>query len=224
VKILPIAFLLYTFAGVTSFADDTNTLPAKITVDGVTYEDVRWGTATPSAVTIFHKTGIASVPLAKLPPDLQKQLGYDSAKAEAFITEERKLAAHQAERERKRKELEEKAKNASTVSSRVLQVLADGLLVETYDPYDYVGASPVGWRGPFFVTGVPNFRRYVEQGGGRWLLCPDGVFSYTDVQGGQRQVAKFQYCGTWDLDKEWQRKNRVYDISPPPIRKPSLPE
>jgi hypothetical protein len=52
-----------------------------ITVDGVTYEDVRWGTTTPSAVTIFHKTGIGRIPLEKLSPELQKIFGYDPQKA-----------------------------------------------------------------------------------------------------------------------------------------------
>ena len=43
-----------------------------LTIDGVTYQDVRWGRLTPATVTIYHKTGIAAIPLEKLPPELQK--------------------------------------------------------------------------------------------------------------------------------------------------------
>jgi hypothetical protein len=55
-----------------------------LTVDGVTYSNVTFGTATPLSVSIRHRTGIASVPLAKLPPDLQQRLGYDPQKAAAY--------------------------------------------------------------------------------------------------------------------------------------------
>jgi hypothetical protein len=52
-----------------SFADETN---LTLTVDGVTYSNVKFGTVTPSSVTIFHRGGVASIPLEKLSPDLQK--------------------------------------------------------------------------------------------------------------------------------------------------------
>lgn len=50
---------------------------ARLTIDGVTYENVRWGTVTPAAVSILHATGVATIPLWKLPPNLQKRFGYD---------------------------------------------------------------------------------------------------------------------------------------------------
>jgi hypothetical protein len=59
----------------------SNALPASITIDGTTYEDVRWERVTPTTVTIFHKTGVATIPLEKLPPALQKRFGYDQQKA-----------------------------------------------------------------------------------------------------------------------------------------------
>jgi hypothetical protein len=52
-----------------------------LTVDGQTYSNVVFGALTPYAVNIRHATGIASVPLVKLPPDLQKRFGYDPNKA-----------------------------------------------------------------------------------------------------------------------------------------------
>jgi len=78
---------------------DTNNaaLPSTITIDGVTYDEVRWGAVTPSAVSLFHKTGVASIPLEKLPPELQQQLGYDAKKAA-------KYRAAEAEAQTRRKE------------------------------------------------------------------------------------------------------------------------
>ena len=58
-------------SGVTS-----NALPVTITIDGTIYENVRWESVTPSTVTIFHKTGVATIPLKALPPELQKRFGY----------------------------------------------------------------------------------------------------------------------------------------------------
>jgi hypothetical protein len=54
------------------------------TIDGFTYENVRWGRITPSTATIFHKTGVATIPLEKLPQDLQEKLGYDPFKAKQY--------------------------------------------------------------------------------------------------------------------------------------------
>jgi hypothetical protein len=72
-------------AAVTSNAAPTsatsNALPASIAIDGITYSNVTWRTVTPATVTIFHRTGIATIPLEKLPPELQKRFGYDLQKA-----------------------------------------------------------------------------------------------------------------------------------------------
>ena len=59
-------------------------LPSSFTIDGFSYQDVRWDRLTPAAVTIFHKTGVATIPLSKLPPELQKQFGYDPRVAAAW--------------------------------------------------------------------------------------------------------------------------------------------
>lgn len=63
------------------------------TIDGFTYENVRWARVTPSTVTIFHKTGVATLPLEKLPLDLQKSFGYDPIKAERYRQAEAKARA-----------------------------------------------------------------------------------------------------------------------------------
>jgi len=79
-----VAVLLFVSAVATSFAADTNTLPTTITVDGITYSNVTWRTVTPATVSILHATGAASIPLERLPPELQKQFGYDPKKAAAY--------------------------------------------------------------------------------------------------------------------------------------------
>jgi tetratricopeptide (TPR) repeat protein len=59
-------------------------IPA-LTVNGITYSNVTFGSATPASVTILHRTGIATLPLAAVPPEIQTRFGYDKAKADAFL-------------------------------------------------------------------------------------------------------------------------------------------
>lgn len=81
------------FLQVVTLLAATNDLPNTITVDGVTYEEVRWGAATSSSVTIFHKTGIARIPLERLPVDLQRHFSYDPEKAAVFKQADRAAQA-----------------------------------------------------------------------------------------------------------------------------------
>ena len=46
-----------------------------IEIDGVRYENVRWGPVNQGKVVIFHNRGNAIIPIEKLPPDIQSQLG-----------------------------------------------------------------------------------------------------------------------------------------------------
>jgi uncharacterized Zn ribbon protein len=81
--------LLFVFTVVVAVrAEDTNTLPTTITVDGITYSNVTWRTVTPATVTIFHETGVASIPLEKLPPELQRRFGYDPQRAATYRAQE----------------------------------------------------------------------------------------------------------------------------------------
>lgn len=74
------AILFFAAAVLAACADETN---PTLTVDGVTYSNVTFGTVTPPSVSIIHSTGIARVPLKSLPPEIQKQLGYDPEKMQA---------------------------------------------------------------------------------------------------------------------------------------------
>jgi len=66
------------------------------------YYNVRIVGQTPESVVIAHRDGIGSIPLADLPPDLQKKLNYDPARAAAeaarlqAAAEARKIAANTA--------------------------------------------------------------------------------------------------------------------------------
>jgi hypothetical protein len=57
-------------------------LPTSLNVDGAEYEEVRWGSVGPSKVIIFHKNGFTAIPLAKLPPELQKKLLNDPTRVQ----------------------------------------------------------------------------------------------------------------------------------------------
>ena len=69
-------------------ASDTTNLT--VTIDKVAYSNVTWGTVTPVSATMFHSTGIAVVPLDKLPPELQQRFDYDPRKAAEFRAAEKK--------------------------------------------------------------------------------------------------------------------------------------
>ena len=111
------AVLLLVFAVAASFAGETNVLPTTITVDGIIFSNVTWRTVTSATVTIFHETGVASIPLEKLPPELQQRFGYDPQKAAAYRGEElaaaqQRLAEMQA-KERLRQQREAEALEAA---------------------------------------------------------------------------------------------------------------
>ncbi len=61
-------------------AQITNPTPETLTIGDTTYENVRWGRQTPTTITIFHKSGVATIPLSQLPKDLQTRFGYDPQK------------------------------------------------------------------------------------------------------------------------------------------------
>jgi multidrug efflux pump subunit AcrA (membrane-fusion protein) len=109
---LCVCILFSVFAVIAARAEETNTLPGTITVDGITYSNVTWRTVTPATVTIFHQTGIAAIPLEKLPPELQQRFGYVPRKAaeyqaqESAVAQQRMASAQAKERLRQKREAE----------------------------------------------------------------------------------------------------------------------
>jgi hypothetical protein len=156
-KAFRLAVLLVVSAVVASFAGETNTLPTTITVDGITYSNVIWRTVTPATVSIFHQTGVASIPLEKLPPELQKRFGYDPQKAREYYQETKEREAVEAVRRQEASQLakakadyeaahhealESIEKSAIEIQGKVQQITADGALISgAVTPYTYVRQS-----------------------------------------------------------------------------------
>lgn len=61
------------------------------TTDGRQYEDVTVVKVTDETISIEHSAGVATIPMAVLPPDLQKKYNYDPVRL-AKLAEERKAA------------------------------------------------------------------------------------------------------------------------------------
>lgn len=79
-----------------TFAADTNIIPS-LTINGQTHTNVQFGTVTASYATILYDGGGERVALSNLPPDIQRQLNYDPAKAKAaqVVEAQRKAAANE---------------------------------------------------------------------------------------------------------------------------------
>jgi hypothetical protein len=102
-KIFRAAFLLVATVVLAANADETN---FTLTIEGITYSNVIWRSATPASVSIFHKSGAATIPLEKLPPDLQKRFGYDPQKAADYTGARRAAEAARQDALRKRQDEE----------------------------------------------------------------------------------------------------------------------
>ena len=76
-----LAMMLCSLLALPVRADQSNLI---LIVDGVTYSNVTFTTATPTTVSIIHQTGAVIIPLEKLPPELQKQFNYDPKKAAEY--------------------------------------------------------------------------------------------------------------------------------------------
>jgi len=140
-----------------------------ITVDGISYSNVSFGAATPATVSIMHKTGVATIPLEKLSPDLQAYFGYDPEKAQDAVRLDRAQQAALQEMARKaRGKMEYEAarnasldnirKNAVRMVGKVQQVTAEGALISgasTVYTYSERVETP-GYRG---LGGNPRVAR-----------------------------------------------------------------
>lgn len=68
--VLLVAIALWSFRG------ETAEVVPFVTVDGIRYENVRWGPVNKGRVVIFHSRGNTTVPLDKLPEEYARQLGW----------------------------------------------------------------------------------------------------------------------------------------------------
>ena len=121
------------------FAAESN---VTITVDGITYSNVTFGAVTPATVKVFHSSGIAVLPLAKLSPELQQRFGYAPQKAGQYLqTEAQRRSSEQA--------AEKQKKLAVALIGKVTAVNSSGVVVQTqaasteiqYDYQTHVGIA-----------------------------------------------------------------------------------
>jgi hypothetical protein len=86
----------------------------RIVIDGVEYEDFKFSNQTPVNITITHRKGVETIALSKLPPELQKQFGYDPQKADEWVRA-KAAAKLKAKQDKTRAEL--KAKFDSSIAN-----------------------------------------------------------------------------------------------------------
>ena len=211
--------LLCCLAAHSTFADETN---LTLTVDGITYSNVTFGTVSPASVSIHHSTGLATIPLAKLPAELQQRFGYDPQRAaqyrQAEQVQRQKLAVQEAavrQAKRTAQAAEDIAKlnaeicaGSPSFSAEIVQVFTEGLLVRIVAGELKKGD---GWASSFtgdplperVLIGHPKHDKLAE---GNYVQCRayrDGVFRYTTVLGASRSVERWVYCG--ELSNELKR-------------------
>ncbi len=143
---LCVCILFSVFAVIAARAEETNTLPGTITVDGLTYSNVTWHTVTPATVTIFHQTGVASIPLEKLPPELQKRFGYAPQKADEYLRAELASEVRASQQQRARAALEaqrqtEQQLEVEQQEAKRKEVEAKEAQIHGQPPLDQVGTG-----------------------------------------------------------------------------------
>jgi hypothetical protein len=191
-------------------ADDWTTL------DGKTYKDVHVVKIEPDSVTILDDDGGAKIMMTNLPPALQKQCGYDPAKAAAFESNE-KAAVDKAEQAALKKKIETLLSElACPVHGKIVQVLNGGFLAElevestrtVAVSHQNVNTQAYGLAAPIVTTTTENKNITVGESIGTVFVSCDptgliddqewegvvwksGTYSYTTVEGAPRTVAKY---------------------------------
>jgi regulator of protease activity HflC (stomatin/prohibitin superfamily) len=148
------------------------------TLDGITYTGVSVTKTTPAAISISHSSGIARIPLANLPSEIQKKYGYDPARAAAFAAEE--IARHEEikkQAEARQQQLEQTAaaeaqarEQAQAARQEAAKQAQKNRLAEGTTPISMVVSDPVPDK-PFKVKAFVNVDSYY------------GVGGYSDAQG-----------------------------------------
>lgn len=188
------ATLLFLLCGLTVQAVRADDVVPALTVDGVTYSNVTFGTVTPARVGIIYTGGITSLPLEKLSPELQKRFGYDPQKAEQFrqaeaqqrAIQDQRLAAERARLAAKQQAEQDaqvqqgKCKDAIPTGGKIVQVLQDGLLL------DWKNGQMIFMKGQFPDAAQGQHVVY-------WSYR-DGVFTYQSVLGASTTVERWIAC------------------------------
>jgi hypothetical protein len=110
-------------------------LPKTLVANGQTYEGVTYQSHTPSRLSIMHESGVASIPIGSLPAELRQKLGYSEETARAAeqqaAEQQAQFNAAQAQQARAAEIKKTLEKVANTISSRIFQVVPDGVLIDS---------------------------------------------------------------------------------------------
>jgi hypothetical protein len=165
-------------------ADESQTNSISLTVDGQTYQNVRWGRVTTETVTIFHSTGVATIPLWKLPEDLQKQFSYDPK----AVAEKKRIQQEQLQKQAALK------KASKVIMGNIVQIVPEGILASTYF---FVSSGPgpsERMEGPMVLAvGCPKKEQRAEGEFLTFLGIRDGTWTYQDTRGASHTVQKWAY-------------------------------
>jgi hypothetical protein len=185
---LILTFLLGALLGAAVFAESpTATFKQLRTLSGKEYTEVAVTGVLPNSIRFTHEAGAATVQLADLSPELQKQFGYDPAKAAEFSR--RQAEADGANRDRTQMranlaKLEGLVRGSKlNVQLRIMQVLENGVLAHSSE----VGAHDAVGR----VFLVCDTYGKVDGGEVQGSIYFAGTHSYTTVAGARATVMKY---------------------------------
>jgi hypothetical protein len=206
-SVFPDMRLLATLLGLV-FATTTGACAEDITLnDGTVYKGATILHHDAATATLLYDDGGAAVPMAKLPPDIQKRLDYDPAAAGRQLARDAAADAQAQELATRTRWLDDRA---CKVWGRIVQVRTDGIVakIETVDQCapaapvvetsavntpptseqpDVVEVTVVGYRhakislGTVFIeTGTTGL---VDQAHWRGIVWPVGTYGYVTDDG-----------------------------------------
>ncbi|HEY3898973.1 MAG TPA: hypothetical protein VGM54_10190 [Chthoniobacter sp.] len=124
------------------------------TVDGTEYKSVTVTRVTPASIQITYADGVASIPIATLPADLQKRLNYDPERAAKFEKMQADLQQAQASAQASQAQaaaLQQKIAQHNSIIANLKTVLE----VES-DQSSFVG-KPVFFQGDLEISSYYNY-------------------------------------------------------------------
>ncbi len=142
-----LSFLILTFAVSLNAADAPREWVVLNVAGGQSFKHATMLKVDDEALHIRHETGVARIPLAYLPVQLQEEFGYDPVKAKA--AREKRLEAEREERRKidamlaaKRTEAVDRGKiKFELVNVKVVRVVEGGLIVHRYQPGGAAGET-----------------------------------------------------------------------------------
>jgi len=158
------------------------------TINGTTYQSPIFVKSDPESITIKHADGVAKIPIAALPEEMQKALHYDPALAAEYRQSISSATEKQYAKEREQETIEKEGKDGSF---SVLEVLDKGVLVrrlkmDSGKPFSGHGKE-VGT--PFFIE-IDSSKFAVKDIFDARVLR-SGAYEYVDFTGAKVSVPRY---------------------------------